>query len=1166
MRVELDNGETIDLGVVETAPTIGITDYSRRVTDDFGVTTVVERGFARRMSVRLSLPTSNVDAVQRRLADLRATAALWIADDRFASLQVRGFYKDFAIDVNYPPQSVATLTIEGLAAAEPFTDSGIDPAPDGRASTLQLLQPVTVTGATLVASNVDETDAAEWSAGMTYPKGARVIKAATHRIYESAVAGNVGNDPAGTSGKWIDAGATNRWRMFDEALGSATERAGLIDVTLAAGGANALALLDVVGSSVRVMADGYDRTLTPNGQPGSTLFLDLPPTGHVHVLVAGPGTVSVGTLLIGQLRGLGITEASPSAGITDYSRKDVDEFGAVTVVERAWAKRMGLRSLIRSDAVDLVQERIASVRARPSLWIGSDGLDTLTVYGFFKDFSAVLGENVSTVSLSIEGLSAAAKVGPLSLSTDWADLTDRTGTKPEPNATNSADPDSKLGGITVREALLRLAAIEQDAADLLLVFGETDAAAASAEAARLAKESAQGAAAVATEKANAAATYSALSVRGPSRIQNPNFTLWPDGQALPTNWTPWVTENGSTITRIAGVNGSPYAARMVAPAGAQAGQVQAVTAGFGAWVVEVTIRADNVSGAGLFLNFADANYIAVEGQGKVLSLLDKPDTSGWAGQPGGGSDGHLRTFSWYVETPIWGNIVTCFVYAMANWVGFNVPMLAKTIDFHELRMRPATEAEIAQHDPINGLGSKASITKAEEVAVDAAGNALTTARYEYEAKFSGAVGSILNDRIQQRLTQQQVDARAIEAINTAAGPAGAIGQRLSAVEAGTGGNLVINSELITIDGWGFDPRGTAATFAGINAPDDNWHPVSINAMAIHQVGGDPNQFSHFYSQLMPVVPGEFYQASLVCNSHRCAVELYAHHYATPSAGDGGPPSISGQLTIDNGNGQNLGAYATVSFNFQARTNYIMLTPMKWGTRPGEVDSWAWFLRPQLVRIPSINAPLQPYRPSANLATSRSTQVALSNAQGRLAAYFKIEAIAGNDIASVTVFADNGAGGVRSGVLLGGNVFINGNLTVSGSINTDALADHAVNGVSGASAGSVDLSPNLQDILILPVVSTGRPLMVTASGMASTYEMASVELFRDGFGNVATSAGRAGASVTMTQRLDLPAGTYVFRLRAGAPAPSSGGQPSPDQPQLPVGYIGYPALIVQEIKK
>ena len=129
MRVVTADGETIDIGTTEDAPTIGIVDYSRRDTDDFGVTTVVERGFARLLSVRVLVPTDNVDALQRRLATLRAKPATWIADDRYAGLTVEGFYKDFSLDLALPPVSYCTLTIEGLTETEAPADSGIDPAP-----------------------------------------------------------------------------------------------------------------------------------------------------------------------------------------------------------------------------------------------------------------------------------------------------------------------------------------------------------------------------------------------------------------------------------------------------------------------------------------------------------------------------------------------------------------------------------------------------------------------------------------------------------------------------------------------------------------------------------------------------------------------------------------------------------------------------------------------------------------------------------------------------------------------------------------------------------------------------------------------------------------------------------------------------------------------------
>ncbi|MBW6531932.1 hypothetical protein KZ820_14415 [Sphingomonas sp. RRHST34] len=408
MKVVTDSNETIDLGVTETSPTISITDYSRRVTDDFGVTNVVPRKFSRRLSVRMLLATGSVDAVQRRLAGLRATPARWVASDDLAWLAVRGFFKDFEIDVADPLNSFCTLSVEGLAESETVTDSGVEPAPTG-ASSLRLLQPVAVTGSTLVSSTVAENDYSAWSGTTTYPKGARVILSSTHRIYESAAAGNNGNEPNGTSGAWIDIGPTNRWRMFDEALGTSTTASGSLSVVLTGSAVNAIALVDVTGASVRVQAAGYDRTQTAGA--GAIVFADLPNvTGQITVTVSGSGVVAVGTLLIGRIVGLGITEASPTAGITDYSRKDVDDFGEVTVVQRAWAKRMAARALIRTDAVDQVANRIAAVRARPCLWIADSALDSITLYGFFKDFSIEVGERVSKLSLSVEGLSKAAPI------------------------------------------------------------------------------------------------------------------------------------------------------------------------------------------------------------------------------------------------------------------------------------------------------------------------------------------------------------------------------------------------------------------------------------------------------------------------------------------------------------------------------------------------------------------------------------------------------------------------------------------------------------------------------------------------------------------------------------------------------------------------------------
>src|SRR3546814_9571360 len=131
--------------------------------------------------------------------------------------------------------------------------SDLDLVPAGQASTLKVIQSTPVTGGMLLSSSVVENDYSEWSAATNYSAGSRVIKAATHRIYESLIADNAGNDPAGAgASSWIDIAPTNRWAMFDQAQGSVTTDTSVITVTIApAADIDAVALLDIDALAVR---------------------------------------------------------------------------------------------------------------------------------------------------------------------------------------------------------------------------------------------------------------------------------------------------------------------------------------------------------------------------------------------------------------------------------------------------------------------------------------------------------------------------------------------------------------------------------------------------------------------------------------------------------------------------------------------------------------------------------------------------------------------------------------------------------------------------------------------------------------------------------------------------------------------------------------------------
>ena len=296
---------------------------------------------------------------------------------------------------------------------------------------MKLIRPTTLTDAMLTSSTAAENDYAVWSSSTAYAVGARVILTSTHRKYE-ALAASTGVNPASDPTKWLDLGPTNRWAMFDARVGTATTRIGSLQVVLAPGAADGLALMDTDAESVSVtLSVGgsviYSKSQSfniggtaidtwfswffePLGRKTGMLFLDVPvyESGVLTLTLTRDNpadTVSCGTLLAGRQFDIGDTEHGVDLGIIDYSRKETDQFGVTSVVERAFAKRMSARVVMQTSAVDDVHRTLASIRATPVLWIGSESFESLTVFGFYKEFSIDLAyPTLSYCSLTIEGL------------------------------------------------------------------------------------------------------------------------------------------------------------------------------------------------------------------------------------------------------------------------------------------------------------------------------------------------------------------------------------------------------------------------------------------------------------------------------------------------------------------------------------------------------------------------------------------------------------------------------------------------------------------------------------------------------------------------------------------------------------------------------------------
>jgi hypothetical protein len=94
---------------------LGIKDYSRKETNEWGDVVLTQRSFAKKAQVPLSLDPAQIDALYDYLSGLRATPALWIVSDQYTSSVVYGYYQDFEILITYKDIADCNLTLEGLA-------------------------------------------------------------------------------------------------------------------------------------------------------------------------------------------------------------------------------------------------------------------------------------------------------------------------------------------------------------------------------------------------------------------------------------------------------------------------------------------------------------------------------------------------------------------------------------------------------------------------------------------------------------------------------------------------------------------------------------------------------------------------------------------------------------------------------------------------------------------------------------------------------------------------------------------------------------------------------------------------------------------------------------------------------------------------------------------
>jgi hypothetical protein len=213
---------------------------------------------------------------------------------------------------------------------------------------------------------------------------------------------------------FVSSNGTNPQNMFTDIVSDATTQAGDLVVDLTPGAITAIGFsglsgtdLTVVGVSSAVEVFRHEQSLSDETisdwfeyffEPFdflSDVFIDgIPPYQDLELTITVSGTdTSCGLCAFGRLYEFGQTQSGASAGIVDYSTKDVDEFGTVTLSPGPFSKRVEVAVFIPTGAMGRLQKVLAEMRATPTFYSFASETtykEVMTVFGYYRDFSIVI--------------------------------------------------------------------------------------------------------------------------------------------------------------------------------------------------------------------------------------------------------------------------------------------------------------------------------------------------------------------------------------------------------------------------------------------------------------------------------------------------------------------------------------------------------------------------------------------------------------------------------------------------------------------------------------------------------------------------------------------------------------------------------------------------------
>lgn len=285
---------------------------------------------------------------------------------------------------------------------------------------MKLLSPYTLDLTTgIKSSSIAEDDYPLWGESTDYVIKDRVVRTATHKVYESITGGVSATPPedalGGDTPEWIVVKSTNRWSMFNDLLTDFTTSNNDITTTVNTGSIEGVALLGLVGSQATVtitdklttetiftetreidgsvVADISDWFFVDPEYNADIVFQGIP-IGFTEVeltinIEKGSDSAGCGVCKFGTIDFIGDTLHGASISIVDYSVETVDSFGYLQITERGFIKAISSKMITTKANFSKIFKLVSRRRAIPTVYITTDasGYEPLIAYGLFHDFT-----------------------------------------------------------------------------------------------------------------------------------------------------------------------------------------------------------------------------------------------------------------------------------------------------------------------------------------------------------------------------------------------------------------------------------------------------------------------------------------------------------------------------------------------------------------------------------------------------------------------------------------------------------------------------------------------------------------------------------------------------------------------------------------------------------